>query len=185
MTDGEPPYVRLCRLAVPMVKQQLPAIDPNAPPSDVHLLKEWRDPAFDDPRRIYLTGDGFLILQSESIYPPTGEILRSQLELPAEGAGWLADSIENRFWKKPSEGGLPVEVLHDQATIRGERIKINRGNNIGGEGVGGFRIVNLDREEGDEWHDLQEFGLTDFELVGQDLLTFLKDVASRYAAGQI
>ena len=168
-----------------MPQQKLFEIDPDNFGFNVRLVKEYRHPTFDDPRRVFLVDGKTVVFQSQSIYPPTGELLRSQLELPAEAIGWLVESIETRFWEKPSEGGLPRDVLHDKAVIDGEPIKINRGVNIGGEGIGGFRIVNLDRQEYDKWKDLQEFSFTDIELVDMGLLDFFKDFAQRYASGQV
>ena len=168
-----------------MPQQKLFELDPANLPSGARLIKEYDHPTFHKPRRIFLINEALVVFQSESVSRLTGMMRRSQLELPAEAIGWLAESIETRFWKKPSEGGLPRDVLHDKAIIDGEPIKINRGVNIGGEGIGGFRIVNLDRQEYDKWKDLQEFSFTDIELVDMGLLDFFKDFAQRYASGQV
>lgn len=167
-----------------MAQQKLFEIDPVSLPGNVRMLKEYEHPTFHDPIRIYLVDSNVLVVQGESTYPD-GDVVKDQLELPAEAIAWLVDSIESRFWKAPSDGGLPRNVLHDMATIDSERIKINRGVSIGGEGIGGFRIVNLDRLDYGKWPRSQEFGFTDVELVDMALLEFFKDFAQRHASGQI
>jgi len=48
--------------------------------------------------------------------------------------------------------------------IAGETVYINRGVSIGGEGIGGFSIANLSRNEYGSLTLKQSFGFTDYEL---------------------
>ena len=105
----------------------------------------------------------------------------AQFELPINAIPWLIDTIENKFWKKASEGGLPGDVLHVDNTIEDEDLRIRFSPNCGGEGVQGFTLENYSRSDrGLNWQDIQ----LPYTLLRDDgMLDLLKDISIRHAQG--
>ncbi|WP_199611400.1 hypothetical protein [Flocculibacter collagenilyticus] len=100
-----------------------------------------------------------------------------QFELPSKAASWLADAIENKFWKSAELGGLPSGVYSYEEVVEGEEIYIAREMNTGARGQHGFRIANFSRHSliyADE--KFQEGYLTDKLLLDKKLLDTLKSI---------
>ncbi|MCJ8320812.1 MAG: hypothetical protein MJK12_14330 [Colwellia sp.] len=105
----------------------------------------------------------FLLMQSPKTIrfvngkaiPITGEKYRyNQLQLPLPSLPWLTDSIENRFWKKASEGGLANDVLHVNEIVAEEDLLLRFSPNCRAEGVQGFTLKNYskpDTQAGDKY----------------------------------
>jgi len=169
----------------PTPVEHLGMIQPSALVADIRLILEYQHPTFEEGIiRLFIVDDSLLVFQDEGpVY--TGEIWRIQLELPLAAASWIVDSIRNRFWRKPSEGGLPKNTIHDRTVIAGETVYINRGVSIGGEGIGGFSIANLSRLDYSRFSQKQGLGFTDYELKDMGLLDFLADLERKVQAGQI
>ena len=56
-----------------------------------------------------------------------GELVRDQLELPIEAVEWLVNTVENKFMKKASEGGLAKDKFNTDTKINEEYIVIRLG----------------------------------------------------------
>ena len=169
----------------PTPVEHLGEIQPTALAANTRLIGEYEHPTFTgDMIRFFIVDQSLLVVQGETVFDD-GRIWRNQLELPLAAASWIVDSIHNRFWRKPSEGGLPKNTLHDRTEIDGESIKINRGVSIGGEGIGGFSIANLSRLDYSRFSQKQSLGFTDYELKDMGLLDFLADLERKVQAGQI
>jgi hypothetical protein len=116
---------------------------------------------------------------------------RDQLEFPLEALPWLVDSIENGFWKKPSEGGLPRDVFHVKAQIGGEELRLGRSNNAGAEDVPGFTLKNLSRKDHicpaskplSSFNE-QEDVIPDFIMKEGGFFNVLKNLSERYQRGE-
>jgi hypothetical protein len=156
--------------------KQLGLIDPLASPVDAWMIKRIINPFFDKEERTYVWKSFVIFNRGEGFY--------NQLELPLPGVAWLVEVIENKFWKLPSEGGLPKDVFHFTGEVAGETINVNRGSCLGGEGIGGFTITNLSRagyilQQRPQVHDI-----TDHVLVEMKYMDFLRDLAARIVRGE-
>lgn len=105
----------------------------------------------------------------------------AQFELPIAALPWLIDTIENKFWKKASEGGLSGDVLHVDNVVEGEDLRVRFSPNCGDEGVQGFTLENYSRtDRGQNWQDMQ----TPYTLLREDgLLDLLKDISMKHRQG--
>ncbi|MAR92478.1 MAG: hypothetical protein CML06_16600 [Pseudomonadales bacterium] len=102
----------------------------------------------------------------------------SQLELPIKALSWIIKTIENDFWKKPSEGGLPRDALHVDNVIENEDLRIRFTPNCGAENVKGLTIKNYSRKgKGRDWQEMQ----LPYSLLREDgMLDLLKKVNLQY-----
>ncbi|WDD96958.1 hypothetical protein [Thalassomonas actiniarum] len=71
-----------------------------------------------------------------------------QFILPRSAISWLVDIIENKFWKKPSQGGAPADVLHYEHIFDDEDIEIRFTPNCLKEFESGVSIINYSRPHG-------------------------------------
>ncbi|WP_199608606.1 hypothetical protein [Flocculibacter collagenilyticus] len=102
-----------------------------------------------------------------------------QFELPINAASWLADAIENKFWKSAELGGLPSGVYHYEEVIEGENLYITREMNAGAKGQNGFMVINSSRDSLIFANKkLQKGYLTDKLLLDKKLLEALKQINS-------
>jgi hypothetical protein len=80
--------------------------------------------------------------------PITGEKYRyTQLQLPLSSLPWLIDLIENKFWKKASEGGLANDKLHVNEIVAEEDLLLRFSPNCQAEGVQGFTLENYSKPD--------------------------------------
>ena len=70
----------------------------------------------------------------------------TQYEIPLVALGWVVDSIETMFERKPSQGGLSKDVQHLDKQFSDENIELRYGVSVGGEGVGGYTLTNFSRD---------------------------------------
>ena len=84
-----------------------------------------------------------------------------QTELPMSSLHWIANTIQNGFWRLPSEGGLPKDKHSITATFDNEEILLGRSMNAGEYGKPGFKIVNKGRSSHILASRPQEFQITD------------------------
>ena len=106
-----------------------------------------------------------------------------QFELPVTALPGLIDTIENKFWKKASEGGLPGDVLHVDAIIDEEDLRVRFSPNCGDEGIQGFTFENYSRNgRSMNWQEMQ----IPYTLLREDgLLDLLKSINQKYALGNL
>ena len=108
----------------------------------------------------------------------------TQEEFPLESLSWIIDSFENKFWKKPEEGGLPVGVLHVKAKIADENIRINASRNCCAENLFGYTVRNFSRVNYISNIAPQEWDVPRYMLLEQGLLEQLKQINKRYISGE-
>ncbi|WP_281558711.1 hypothetical protein [Thalassomonas sp. RHCl1] len=109
--------------------------------------------AFNPGEKIYLiTNSHEAIFLSKDPYLSTGfrdedepGYSLNEFTVPLSSLSWLVDIIENKFWKKPSQGGAPVDVLHYKNTVGGEDLKIRFTPNCLKEFEPGITIKNYSR----------------------------------------
>lgn len=107
----------------------------------------------------------------------------AQFEVPIKSLPWLIDTIENKFWKKASEGGLPGDVLHVDAIIDEEDLRVRFSPNCGDEGIQGFTFENYSRKgRSMNWQEMQ----IPYTLLKEDgLLDLLKNIKQKYALSSL
>jgi hypothetical protein len=113
------------------------------------------------------------------------KLIANQIEIPAQAIQWIVDTIEIKFFKPPSQGGLPVDKFHHCEIIQDEELCINRSVSSGGEGIGGYRLVNLSRRSYISETDIQEFAMPDPFLFDHGLMDFLKDLGVKISRGEV
>jgi hypothetical protein len=162
-------------------------IDPNKIADDIKLIKKFDIPCYKGSEDFFLKKDNHIIIYSQKWMTLFGntELAADQIEIPASAIQWIIDTIEIKFFKPPSEGGLPADKFHHKETIEGELLKINRGVATGGEGIGGYRLLNLSRKKHtlDTWN--QEYAMPDPFLFEYGLMDFLKEIADKIKKGAV
>ena len=140
------------------------------------------DDAFENGERFYLiTNANEAIFQRKDVYLNTafrnedepGYSL-SQFIVPLSAVSWLVDIIENKFWKKSSQGGAPANVLHYKNTVAGEELKIRFSPNCRKEFESGVTITNFARPRGRLKYS--DFGIPYYTLKDKGLLQAMKSV---------
>ncbi|MCH8498310.1 MAG: hypothetical protein LAT63_07520 [Marinobacter sp.] len=119
-------------------------------------------PDLDDPRsrRVFYKDDNCLIVYRSSYGDSQKDLTENQIEIPISSLSWVLDSIENGFWKNPSEGGFPKNKHGVSRVFDEEEILVVRSMNAGSDKPG-FKIVNKSRSSHiiDAWP--QNFVFTD------------------------
>lgn len=113
------------------------------------------------------------------------KLIANQIEIPAQAIQWIVDTIEIKFFKPPAQGGLPVDKFHHIEKIKDEELMIARGVAIGGEGIGGYDLINLSRQSYISATDKQEFAMPDPFLFNYGLMDFLKDLGAKISKGEV
>lgn len=98
----------------------------------------------------------------------------SQFIIPKASLSWVIDIIENKFWKKPKDGGAPNNVLHYETLVANEEIEIRFTPNCRKEYESGVTIHNYSRSDG--WDDFTSFQIPYTTLRDKGLLTQLKSI---------
>ena len=131
---------------------------------------------------IYM-GNNLIIFNQHLNNPPRFDGPVNQLEFPLAGLPWLVDSIENKFWKKPEEGGLDG-VFHVLATMEGELLRIGRMAHAGAENVPGFNLSNHGRGGYIDETSPQHHAIADAIMKEGGLFERLKKLSERVRAGE-
>ncbi|WP_281558910.1 hypothetical protein [Thalassomonas sp. RHCl1] len=97
-----------------------------------------------------------------------------QFTLPLSAIPWLVDIIENKFWRKSSQGGVPAEVLHYKNTFDAEEVKIRFTPNCQKEFEPGITILNLSRPDGRSKYS--ELAIPYYTLRDKRLLQAMKSI---------
>jgi hypothetical protein len=97
---------------------------------------------------LYLLKDEeHLIWATKSLYPsvngnPSKWLSNNIIEFPIVGLQWFIDTVEQKFFKSPAEGGLPKDQYAYEEEIDGERLCVSRMF-----GVPGYGFRNYSRQD--------------------------------------
>ena len=170
--------------------KQFKPIDPLSIKSNPNLIGSL--PGDTDPSDTYclLVIDTHAIIFDYGLYtdPNTNESewLTYQLEFPKAGLRWIVDTINNKFFKTPDEGGLPSGVYHYEEVINGEELSINRSMNLGTNEnrQSGYTFKTLSRKP--EGRTVpRSLSFTDTFLFDRGFLKLIEDTAKRIENGEL
>lgn len=156
------------------------------------LLRVYNDPMGGGDKYYFIHQSEHLLIYLEDFhtYPKTAgdlagttELFRYQYEMPLPGIHWFIDVIEQKFFKSPSEGGLPANKLSYEETVSGEVLHVMR--TLGGGERPGYVITNGSRHAHYGGPDLQELNLSDRWLFDGGLMDYLKELADQYEQGTL
>jgi len=102
----------------------------------------------------------------------------NQIVLPRRGIPWFVDTIENKFFKKPEEGGLSADEFKWTETIDGEKLEVRRSF-----GTAGYVLSTLSRR--DNLGFALEFTFTDEFLFEHGMFDTFKRVAEIIRKGEV
>src|SRR5690554_734713 len=121
-------------------------------------------------------------------HPQTKESrwLTYQLEFPKAGLRWIVDTINNKFFKTPDEGGLPGGVYHYEEVVDGEELGISRDMGLGTNEnrQSGYTFLTLSRRE-EIGTSAKELSFTDTFLFDRGFLKLIEDTAKRIESGEL
>lgn len=149
-------------------------IRPDNVPPCINVMLDVPDIDNQKSRKVFCKDYDYLIIYRSSYGNDAADLVENQIELPLSCLAWILDSIENGFWKLPSEGGLPKDKHGVHSFFNDEEILVVRSMNAGTDKPG-FKIVNKSRSSHivDAWP--QNFVFTD-EFAKQYLLPLLKSL---------
>lgn len=169
-------------------RKQLGLIDYNNIPSEYIYIGRIPSP-LSSPKINYeiiddiFVGDGLLIDRKESRNNGVSDGAENQFEMPLAAVGWMIDAIEQGFEKPPSAGGITKNTLHTDTRINDERLRVMYGVSVGGEGVGGYTIVNPSRSGYILPRYSQQFSIT-VDIWNKFGRAFFKTLQKRIDAGE-
>lgn len=102
-----------------------------------------------------------------------------QAEFPLVALPWIVRMIEEKFWRLPSQGGLPNDTLHISGNIAGEQLKIRHAPQCSDDGEKGIKLQNLSRPAVNGRGNSQSVLLPNKLLKQAGLLQILKDLCSK------
>jgi hypothetical protein len=159
----------------------------NVPKNYVYIAR--LPSPFSNPQKNYediadfYIGDGYLINRREDRKNGISDDMPEQFEMPLAGVSWMINTIEQAFETPPSKGGLEKNKLHTDVTIDNEDLELRYGVSVGGEGVGGYTIVNFDRSSYILPRYSQQFSIT-VDIWKQVGRQFFKDILKRINSGE-
>lgn len=172
--------------------QKLALHNPRNPHPEHKVLRVFTTPQGKDDYYFIRQNDHLLVYDERfHTYPETAgggragttKLLNSQFEMPLPGIRWFIDVIEQKFFKSPSEGGLPANKLSYEETVAGEQLHVMR--TLGGGERPGYVITNGSRHAYYGGPDLQELNLSDRWLFEGGLMDYLKKLADKYEQGTL
>ena len=107
----------------------------------------------------------------------------TQEEFPLDSLRWIIDTMENRFFKKPAEGGLPESVRRLDTYVNNELIGINASANCCAEFQPGYEIWNASRNSYITEIRGQTWPVPTYQFTKNGLLDKLKKIADDYEKG--
>jgi hypothetical protein len=112
-------------------------IEPDQLDSNYVLLGKFNNPCLEGDEIFFVKKANYLIIYSREWFTnfksKITKLLQDQIELPFSAVRWIIDTIEIKFFKPPSEGGLPAEQFHWCEVIEGEELCIMRSFDPTGE----------------------------------------------------
>ena len=103
-----------------------------------------------------------------------------QTEVSLGALPWIIDSIENKFWKAASQGGLSNSILHVNNLVENEDLLLRFTPNCGDEGEKGFTLENYARKPLRGSNNHQSIQLSNRLLCDSGLLELFKTIVSKY-----
>src|SRR5690554_3931953 len=170
--------------------KQFEPIDPLTIKSNPNLIGSITSDL--DPSDTYylLIIDTYAVLFDSGLYtnPNTKESrwLTYQLEFPKAGLRWIVDTINNKFFKTPDEGGLPGGVYHYEEVVDGEELGIRRSMGLGTNEnrQSGYTFLTLSRED-EQFGYIKKLSFTDTFLFDRGFLKLIEDTAKRIENGEL
>src|SRR5690554_230581 len=149
-------------------------VDENRPTRTIYVL-------IDDSYALLAVCDYFTNLRTKE-----SEWLTYQLEFPKAGLRWIVDTINNKFFKTPDEGGLPGGVYHYEEVVDGEELGISRDMGLGTNEnrQSGYTFLTLSRRE-EIGTSAKELSFTDTFLFDRGFLKLIEDTAKRIESGEL
>lgn len=145
-----------------------------------------KDPVMTDYTRFVISGSETLIFLSKIIADKRISskedepgLWLEQAEFPLVALPWIVRMIEEKFWRLPSQGGLPNETLHIDATIAGEELRIRHVPKCSDDGEKGIKLQNLSRNAVNGKGNSQSVLLPNKLLQHAGLLQTLKNLCSK------
>lgn len=166
--------------------------DPRNPKQAHQLVRIFDDPMGGADKYFFIKeNDDFVIYDEQlHIYPATAgalagttKLFRSQFEMPMTGIRWFIDVIEQKFFKRKEEGGLPAHKLSYEQIVAGEDLHVMR--SMGGGDRPGYTITNASRRDRIDGTDPQRFSISDKWLFEDGLMDYLKELADKYEQGTL
>ncbi len=138
--------------------------------------------AFEDIHDVFIA-NGFFLIRKEGRKNNVVTRMPNQFEMPLGGVKWMIEAIEQGFERPPSAGGLAKNALNMDVCIDGEELRLEYGVCVGGEGVGGYTVINFDRSDYILPRYSQEFSITVdvWREFGRD---FFKALQTRIESGE-
>lgn len=172
--------------------KQFEPIDPLTIESDTRIFGKLVDHEATYRDEIYYLAvdDTHAIIANHSFYvhPQTKESrwLTYQLEFPKAGLRWIVDTINNKFFKTPDEGGLPGGVYHYEEIVDGEELGIRRAMGLGTNEnrQSGYTFLTLSRED-EQFGYIKKLNFTDTFLFDRGFLKLIEDTAKRIENGEL
>ncbi len=160
-------------------------IDPLTVADHPNLVASIADDRDENRTYYFLLVDDYLILSNTTYFTNkvTGvsKWLHYQIEFPKQGLQWFLDALENQFFKTEAEGGLPRGLFHYEGKVGGERLKLGRAFNIGGQS--GYAFITLDRKE--TWGQAKAYSFTDTFLFENGMIDLMKEIAAKIQQGEL
>ena len=149
-------------------------VDDNKPNRTIYVL-------IDDSYALLAVCNYFTSLRTQE-----SRWLTYQLEFPKAGLRWIVDTINNKFFKTPNEGGLPSGVYHYEEVINGEELGIRRSMGLGTNEnrQSGYTFTTLSRRE-EIGTSAKELSFTDTFLFDRGFLKLIEDTAKRIESGEL
>ena len=145
-----------------------------------------QDPVMTDYTRFVVSAPDTLIILSKivadkriSSKEDEPGLWLEQAEFPLVSLPWIVETIEDKFWPLPSQGGLPNDVLHVSTTVEGEELKIKHVPKCSDDGEKGIKLQNLSRPAVNGRSNVQSVLLPNKLLRQAGLLQIFKDLCIR------
>ncbi len=161
-------------------------IDPLTVADHPNLVASIADDRDENRTYYFLLVDDYLILSNTTYFTNkvTGvsKWLHYQIEFPKQGMQWFLDALENQFFKTEAEGGLPRGVFNCEGEVGGERLKLRRAFDVGGEC--GYAFITLDRKNENSVMS-RSYTFTDTFLFENGMIDLMKDIAAKLQRGKL
>lgn len=108
----------------------------------------------------FFVKDGYLIDRIDSLKNGVSDGMPEQFEMPLLAVGWMIEGIEQGFVQPPSKNGLRKGAMHIDTCINDERLRLMYGVSVGGEGIGGYTVINSSRSSYILPEASQQFSMT-------------------------